>query len=256
MPLKFITGEPALLISRSLVIADLHLGAEHDYRAAGIMMPSRTQDMQASIESLLRKTKASRLIIIGDVKHRVPGTSFQEEKEVPTFLSKLAHKTSVEVVPGNHDGGLARLSPDVVMRPSEGTMLGGFWLCHGHAWPPAEALKAEAIIIGHNHSQVEFCDRLGKVWREKVWVRTELKRKPMSAHYKKLPKKLPGLILMPAFNPLVGGWAVNKPNDEGELVGGLGPITKCADIGHALAYMLDGTFLGEVGGLNSAHKPR
>ncbi len=246
MTLKFITGEPALLIGKALVIADLHIGAERDYRAAGISMPSRTQDVQDRIESLLRKTKASRLIILGDVKHRVPGASFQEEKEVPTFLSKLAHKASVEVVPGNHDGGLARLSPDIAVHPSEGIMVGGLWLSHGHAWPPAEALKAEAIIIGHNHPQVEFRDRLGKVWRERVWVRASINPKALRSRYKKLPKKFPGLVLMPAFSPLVGGWAVNKPNDEGELVGGLGPVTKCADIRHAKVFLLDGTLLGEV----------
>jgi len=263
MNMKFLTGEPALLIGRALVIADLHLGAERDYRAAGIRMPSQAGKAEAKIEHLLRETKARRLIILGDVKHRVPGASFQEEREVPALLSRLAKGTplrgdetriqeiSIEVVPGNHDGGLERLAPDITMHPSEGLRVGNFWLCHGHAWPPKDALSCEAVVMGHNHPQVEFADRLGKRWREKVWVRAPMKRKLLKAHYnmrrmRHAGSPLPELLLMPAFGELVGGWAVNRPNDDGKLVGGLGPMTRCADIKHGLAYMLDGTFLGEV----------
>ncbi len=267
MQLKFITGEPALLMGRSLVIADLHLGAEHDYRAAGIRMPSRTQEVQGEIEALIRKTRAERLIILGDIKHKVPGISFQEEREVPEFLSRLAkctglrpderliegkrsrHTISIEVVPGNHDGWLAKLCPGITVHSSEGMMLGGFYLSHGHAWPGKEALGAEAIIMGHNHPQVEFRDRLGKVWRERVWVRAGMKRGVLRGHYPNLPRRLPDLLLTPAFSTLVGGWAVNKPGDKGRFAGGLGPITRCACMKDAVAYLLDGTFLGEVSSL-------
>jgi putative SbcD/Mre11-related phosphoesterase len=246
MELNFVTGEAALAIGKALVIADLHIGAEHDYRAAGITMPSRTGDAEKKLIGLVETAKAKRLIILGDVKHRVPGASFQEEREVPQLLSRLSHHVSVEVVPGNHDGGLEKLCPDITMHPSEGIMVDGFCLTHGHAWPDAEAMDAKAVIIGHNHPQIEFRDKLGHRWRERVWIRTSLKKKPLSSHYKKLPKKLPDLILMPAFGTLVGGWAVNNPRDDGRLVGGLGPLTRCADMKKALAYMLDGTFLGEI----------
>jgi len=248
MRLDFITGDSALLIGKALVIADLHLGAEHDYRSAGIRMPSRTPDVGKKLEALIRKTRAKRLVILGDVKHRVPGISFQEGREVPQLLGRLSEKVSVEVVPGNHDGWLEKLCPNITMHPSGGIRLGNFWLTHGHAWPSDMAMKADAIIIGHNHPQVEFRDRLGTVWREKAWVRVPLRRKLLQKHYNKssIQKSIPELLLMPAFGELVGGWAVNRPNDDGKLVGGLGPITKCADMKHALAFMLDGTFLGEI----------
>jgi len=218
-------------------------------------MPSRTPDVEKRLEALIRKTRAKQLVILGDVKHRVPGISFQEEREVPQLLGRLSKKVSVGVVPGNHDGWLEKLSPDIIIHPSDGIALGSghdrgggrqFWLSHGHAWPSDMAMKADTIIIGHNHPQVEFRDRLGKAWREKAWVRAKLSKKLLSRHYKKLPRALPDLILMPAFGELVGGWAVNRLNDDGKLVGGLGPITRCADMKHALVYLLDGTFLGEV----------
>lgn len=246
MKLDFVTGEPALMIGNTMVIADLHLGAEYDYRTAGIKMPSQTPKVEERLMRLLNETKVKRLLILGDVKHRVPGSSFQEEREVPSFLSRLSRKVDVEVLPGNHDGGLAKLSPNIKIHPSEGILLDGFYLSHGHAWPGKNALNADAIIIGHNHPQVEFSDRLGKIWRERIWLRTSITAKKLKVHYKNIPKHTPDLILMPSFSELVGGWCVNRKDDEGRLVGGLGPITKCADIKHALAYMIDGTFLGEV----------
>jgi putative SbcD/Mre11-related phosphoesterase len=252
MDMEFITGEPAIKLGNTLVIADLHLGAEHDFRKAGISMPSQTAKEEARLMMLIRQTRARRLLILGDVKHRVPGTSWQEEREVPQFLSKLSHHVSVEVTPGNHDGGLEKLCPGIIIHPSEGVRVGKCYLSHGHAWPNEEFLKCKSVIMGHNHPQVEFSDKIGKVWREKVWIRAELKRKPLEAHYKTSLRGsvLPGLVVMPAFGGLVGGWAMNDPRDakrqHKNSPEGFGPIMKCADAKHALAYMLDGTFLGEM----------
>jgi putative SbcD/Mre11-related phosphoesterase len=246
MPIDFVTGKPALLIGRALVIADLHIGAERDYRAAGIAMPSKTPEMGAEIAALIRQTRAKRLIILGDVKHRVAGASFQEERELPAFLGALSKLASLELVPGNHDGGIGRVFPGIKVHPSEGMMLGDCYLTHGHSWPNKKALEAETIITGHNHPQLEFRDRLGKRWRERAWIRAQLRRKPIEKHYGKTLGKLPGLLLMPAFGSLVGGWALNRSRGDAGFDEGHGPITRCADLRHAVAYMLDGTLLGEV----------
>jgi uncharacterized protein len=248
MEMKFITGEAALLIGKALVVADLHLGAEHDLRMSGVNMPSGAPNIEKRLENLIKKNKANRLIILGDIKHKVPGVSFQEEREVPGMVSRLSELASVELLPGNHDGGIEKLCPGLKAHPSEGLKIGNFFLSHGHAWPGDDALKCDAIIIGHNHPQVVFSDRIGKTWRERVWVTAEFKREFLKEHYNSIKKEMniPELILIPAFNTLVGGWAVNKQSDTGRYVGGLGPLTKCADIGNASLFLLDGTFLGQV----------
>jgi len=46
-------------------------------------------------------------------------------------------------------------------------------------------------------------------------------------------------LVMPAFNPLCGGIAVNKE-------GIMGPIGKIMDIKNAQVYLLDGSSLGRV----------
>jgi uncharacterized protein len=245
MAISFVTGEAALMIGTTLVVADLHLGAEHDYRAAGIRMPSQTNKILKRLEGIVEKTKARRLVILGDVKHKVPGISFQEEKELPDFLKKLSEKIPAEVVPGNHDGGLAKLCPGIKIHQSSGVAIGSFWLCHGHSWPGEGSMETEAIIMGHDHPQIEFIDKLGHRWRERVWIKAKLLPKLMEAHYKN-SGSVPRVIFMPAFGELVGGWAVNRVRDDGKAVGGLGPLTRCADMKHAEAFMLDGTFLGEI----------
>jgi len=251
--LRFVTGEPALLLpGKTLVIADLHIGAEHEFRRAGIRMPSQTNKLLEKARSLVRQARARKLIILGDVKHKVPGLSFQEEREVPHFLTELGKITEVEVVPGNHDDGLQKLVPDIRFHPSSGVMMGNFYLTHGHAWPSPDFLNAKRVLSAHRHPVIEFRDRLGYVWRERVWVRTGLKKAAIKDRFKKdiSPKtSVPELVMMPAFNGMVGGSALNRKKQDFRLKRRptpLGPLLKAAKTAGARVYLLDGTYLGEL----------
>src|SRR4030043_1723291 len=124
MDLKFLTGEPALLAGKTLFVADIHLGIEHEFRKSGLNMPSQTQALLNRIESLLQKTKARKMVLMGDIKHKVPGISWQETREMPVFLQRLAEKAEVHVIPGNHDGGIVEFVPKgVKLYPMEGALL-------------------------------------------------------------------------------------------------------------------------------------
>lgn len=246
--MKFLTNEPALLLGRGrgkvLVIADLHIGIEHEFWKSGIRIPSQIDRMRERIERLLRLTKPQRLIILGDLKHKVPGLSWQELREVPEFLNSINKMVRLEVAPGNHDPGLKGLVPDIKIHPSSGLLLGDYYLLHGHTWPSQEFLGAKQVIIGHNHPVIEFRDRLGYVWREPVWIRTGMDRKKILAKFGKLPGGLPGLVIMPVFNEFAGGIALNPRNrKKGKF---MGPLGKCAEMKVAGTYLLDGTFLGEL----------
>ncbi len=243
--MKFLTGEPALLLEareKTLIISDLHLGIEYEFYKSGIKIPSQIDALRKRIEKLLRTSNAERLIILGDVKHKVPGISWQESREVPEFVNRLNRKVRVEILPGNHDPGLSGLIPNIKIYPSKGILLGNCYLLHGHTWPSPDFLKANHVIIGHNHPLIEFRDKLGYCWRESVWVRTELNRKKLDGKYKKIPKLLPELVIMPVFNSFSGGIGLNRPQN-----GFMGPLGKCADTKKAKIYLLDGTFLGRLG---------
>lgn len=260
MDLKFVTGEPALMLpgkEKVLVIADLHIGAEHEFRQAGIKMPSQTKKMLDKVVGLVKEARAKKLIILGDVKHMVPGMSFQEEREVPHFLDELSRLVKVEVLPGNHDDGLQELVHDVKFHDSSGLLVGDTFLSHGHTWPPEAGIKAGRIIVGHRHPVIELRDNLGYSWRERVWVRTTLNKPALVKKYgaEALPKRLPELVIMPAFNEMVGGTAINRDKPSRKhlkfkrRLRPLGPLLKAAVEPSARVFLLDGTFLGKLGKL-------
>ncbi len=219
--MKFLTDQPALLIGRTLIIADLHIGIEAEMAKAGLKMPSHTQSLGERIEQLIRYSRAKRLVILGDLKHRVSGVTFFEKREVPRFVDRLSPLVKVELIPGNHDGGIRRelRNCKIKIHPVTGIRIGNHWLTHGHTRLSAEARRCHTIIISHSHPQIEFRDRLGYVWTEPVWVRAKIGRRQ--------------LIVMPAFGS-VGGTAVNRQ-------GLLGPIGRRAKIERV--YLLDGTEL-------------
>lgn len=248
-----ICGTPALLLKingeRSIVISDLHLGIEHELAERGISLPSQIPKLKARLTALIREKEATRLIILGDVKHNIPITTWHEWRELPSFFEDLAQLVKIEIVRGNHDGDLEGMVPrEITIHDPHGIVLGKrkrIGLMHGHTWPAPELFRTEAIIAGHNHPAIEFRDELGGRLIEPIWLRAKL-------NPKKLPKKLlssttqklPELIVIPAFSELVGGAAMNRSLPK-ELIG---PIFRsgAVKLDEAEAYLLDGTFLGKI----------
>ncbi len=244
---RFVTGEPALRIGSTVVVADLHIGIEHRYRRKGITVPSQSGKLLERLEGLVKKARAKRIVILGDVKHKVPGTSFQEEREIPAFFRRLLEAAEVEVCPGNHDDGLGNLLPEgAALHPATGFRLGKAWLCHGHAWPPEEFLECETIVLGHNHAGFEFRDRLGYRWVEPVIIRGEFDRDRLGERYPGLPESLPEMILLPPVSELTGFVGLNsrRVTEKGK---GPGPLFRASEREKAGLYMLDGTYLGKLG---------
>ncbi len=240
--MKFIDSEAALCIGKTLVISDLHLGIEYDFYKSGITLPSQTGKAAEKIMSIIDKTRCKKLIILGDIKHKVPGSSFQEQKEIPHFFSYLSETVKIEIVKGNHDAGIEKYLPgNVRMHAGSGFLYREHYLCHGHALPGKDVLEARRIITGHLHAVIEVKDRLGYRWTQKVWVRA----KPLKARLMKAfasAGKIEEIIAMPAFSDFVGG----KPIGEAEP---MGPVMKMASMRNAELYLLDGTYIGVVGNL-------
>ncbi|MBR5999066.1 MAG: phosphoesterase, partial [Candidatus Methanomethylophilaceae archaeon] len=69
-------GLPALRVGNALVIADLHIGLEAQLVSKGFHITSRTEDMFDAIIGCAGDS--SKLIVLGDVKNSVPGSSKQE----------------------------------------------------------------------------------------------------------------------------------------------------------------------------------
>ncbi|MBO3803004.1 MAG: metallophosphoesterase [Candidatus Brockarchaeota archaeon] len=222
------------MVDGVLVVSDLHLGFEGELRERGIRIPSQTDRIFGELADMVEKTGASRLVLLGDVKHGVPKVSVEEWRHIPNFLGALSEKVpSLEIVPGNHDGDLLPLTPrKVKIHPPQGLGIGNSWLVHGHALPPPKARDADCLVTGHVHPAVELTDAFGFKMVYPVW----LKCKPSGT--------LPTVVVMPSFNRMIGHLPVNRAGYDERY----GPVFNWAkvDIGGSDAYTLDGTLLGQV----------
>ena len=227
----FVMNEPAIVIKDCLIIADLHIGLAKEIYDAGIQIPSQTEKFARKLNALRKRTKAKKLVILGDMKHRVLGLSFLEKREIQKFLS-LVEFPHIIIVKGNHDGFIEKaILPEMKSRVSirKSLVIGGCMLTHGH-----RKIKSSkrTTIIGHNHPKIKFVDDLGAIYIEPVWIRGRLKD----------GKKI---IIMPAFNDLSGSMVVNDPKfSDKEHRGFMGPIAKDIIKESARVYLLDGTYLG------------
>ena len=252
MPLTVqpIPGEPALFVqntSATLVIADLHIGIERELYRSGINIPSQTKKIFDRLSKLIADHSPDRIVLLGDVKHNVPYTSAQEQRELPIFLSRISRDLPVDIAAGNHDGGIEKyLGENATLHPSAGFVLDGVGYVHGHAWADPEVLKAEYLIMAHNHPTIRFIDDLGCRSTEPAWIRTRLRTDDPAFGNRYRDHDLdsvdPGVIVVPAFNDLCGGVPFNVPDPDL-----LGPIAvHTLEIGDATAYLLDGTNLGRI----------
>jgi putative SbcD/Mre11-related phosphoesterase len=271
IPMRPLLPYPALLIETTkkiLVIADLHIGWEWDARflQAGLYIPSQTPKLQEKLLVLIQEHQPDTLILIGDVKQAITRMTIEDWRVIPEFFEKLQSLIDeIIVILGNHDGELEPLTPPTVkIVASPGLTIGQrpqIGLFHGHAWPSPEVLSSDILIMGHLHPVVWFRDKLG-IWTVKqVWVVTNCKGDTLAQAYlkylnvdpKKDPRvvlhsktgveiKDPKLIIVPAFNDLVGGVSVH--NLSKRL---MGPIIRSSsvNIDAAEIYLLDGTYLGD-----------
>jgi metallophosphoesterase superfamily enzyme len=99
--------------------------------------------------------------------------------------------------------------------------------------------------MGHNHPIIRLADPLGYVGSKPVWIRACFVEAVFRKRYPELGRyQNPRIIIMPAFNELVGGIAFNEATYETLL----GPLfaNRAILLEKAQAYLLDGIYLGTV----------
>ncbi len=243
-------NEPALTVGNTLVLADLHIGIEQEFSLSGIHIPSQIDRRIERVFRFLSKVKARRVVLLGDIKHCVSKTSPLERHDVPHFLRSLAECVPVDILPGNHDGGIEYLIPrdtrfGIEIHQSKGCSINNVAFVHGHTWPSIKFLGCDYVIVGHNHPVVRLADPLGYVSIKPVWIRTRFAEGVLRKRFPEICVfNNPRVIIMPAFNELVGGISFNEASYETLL----GPLfaNRAVLLEKAQAYLLDGTFLGTV----------
>jgi len=81
MNIEFFPSGPGVLVEeeqRILFLADIHMGIEHELQKYGFHIRTRGQDRIRRICDLITEAQPDLMVILGDIKHRIPGTSYQE----------------------------------------------------------------------------------------------------------------------------------------------------------------------------------
>ncbi len=274
--LRFSAGEAALLLktgsSSILVVPDLHLGFEKELALRGINLPSQSDKIFERIAKLIKRYHPASLVFLGDIKHGTSKILPQEWAEIPKFFEQLLLLVNeIHVIPGNHDGGLNALLPrEVSLESSQGMILQNRGrltsLIHGHAWPDPRAFGADLIIMGHHHFTFTIREPSGLRFVQPIWLVCRWNRRQVVASYlayRKFKRSSdaiadferlfgqkvgePKIIVMPTFNPMLGGASINIEERREHL----GPLFREDHIKlhSSEVYLLDGTFLGRLSNL-------
>jgi putative SbcD/Mre11-related phosphoesterase len=277
---KLLMPYPAALVktpkTRTLLIADPHIGWEMELQQRGIHVPSQTSKLLTKLTSLLAKYKPNRIVILGDVKYTVVSSERAEWQDIPAFFAQLQqHVADVAVVRGNHDANLEPLLPEnVELLPATGAVVGDVGVFHGHKWPSPLLLGCKTLVMGHLHPVVVFRDPTGCRMTRQVWMRANVDGAALAkVLLSKYGTKLEGsaeqtlqkhfgvklktseLYIMPSFNDFLGGRPINesRPKREIGVKELIGPVlrSEAVDVNGSELYLLDGTYLGTLTQLRS-----
>ncbi len=256
-----IVGEPAAVADlgaeRALLVADVHAGIEVGLRyERGVELASRAAGRRERLLRLLEETDVDRLVVLGDLAHRIGAPDGEEREELERLIEAVTARVPMTLVEGNHDAGVAEAFADVlhVIEPGGGLLRSGVvGVVHGHTWPDPELLAADVICMGHEHPQVRLEDAVGGSRVKRAWLRggvdptafveddrdTGAGAAEVDAAGVDGPTDPPELVVFPAFNERSGGTWVNV---DGQSF--LAPFLPAA-LPAGDAYLLDGTRLGD-----------
>ncbi len=278
--LNLLLPHPAALIktekTKTLLIADPHLGWEMQLQEKGIHVPSQTQKILNKLIAIITEHKPDSLVIVGDVKYTVVSSEFGEWQDIPDFFQKLqGYISDTAIVRGNHDANLEPLLPENVrLLAATGAVLGDVGVFHGHKWPSPALLGCKTLVMGHLHPVVVFRDPAGFKITRQVWMRAncnaeELAKILLQKHGIKIEGsatetlqkhyntrlKTTELFIMPSFNDFLGGRPINETRPRKEIGSEalIGPVlrSEAVDVDNAELYLLDGTYLGTLNQLRN-----
>ncbi|MDE1811518.1 MAG: metallophosphoesterase [Thaumarchaeota archaeon] len=196
---RIVPSQPALILEdtqRFLVVTDLHIGFEIGMISNDINVrpEGMIEEIHSTLDSLIKSEKPDSLIILGDIKSGIDSISKIEWQAVPMFF-EIGKRINTLVIPGNHDGNLAKLIPDYVsMTGPSGLVIGDTLLTHGHVMPSENFSQVDRIVMGHLHP-VYFQE--GSVLDgQRLWVSIKTKKQNIFPSTKGDLE----IIIVPSFN--------------------------------------------------------
>jgi DNA ligase-associated metallophosphoesterase len=190
-------GRGALLpASRTLLVADLHLGKAATFRRAGIPIPEGSaQGDLARLEGLVRDHDVARVLILGDLLHAASGCTSEVVAEFRAFRDRLT-TTAVILVLGNHDVAARRIAGDLGLDGCVSSL----------DEPPLRFVHIAAAATADDDAATATA--IGLVVAGHIHPRVKL-RAPSGDRFADRCFHLDGRVLtLPAFGSFTGGHAV------------------------------------------------
>ena len=278
--LSLLLPYPAALIktekTKTLLIADPHIGWEMALQEKGIHVPSQTPKILNKLTQIITKYKPDKLVILGDVKYTVVSSEWGEWQDIPDFFAKLQSCIGdIAIVRGNHDANLEPLLPEnIKLLPATEAIIGDVGVFHGHKWPSPALTQCKTLVMGHLHPVVVFRDPAGFKITRQVWMKANCNTETLAKillqksgikiegsvaetlrkHYN-IKMKATEIFIMPSFNDFLGGRPVNetRPRKEAGSEALIGPVlrSEAVDVDNSELYLLDGTYLGTLNQLRN-----
>lgn len=160
---------PLLVVERTLIVSDLHLGLE-DRHVGAMSLVSNSQAVLDGVRSYMEGV--DRVIFNGDVLDDFALSSSQSRMVIGRLLRSFSGAFDTVLVKGNHDPMLASLGAGRVV---DSVLVGSVLVTHGdrrlEEVSSVEDLRScSTIVIGHEHPAVTISDGI-RSERFKCFVR-------------------------------------------------------------------------------------
>ena len=217
---------PAIMVEDldMLVVSDLHLGLEDERESMGIHIPRTV--FSKVLEYILTPVKelgCRGLLIVGDVKHEFGKPSEAEWWAVKRLFRRLRDAgCEPKVVRGNHDNYIITVLKELdVAFYDPSITYNSVLFKHGHEVLNEDEVKAEHLIMGHEHPVVSIKDDVGLKHRFKAFLHGRLTGRK--------------LTVLPSVSPLAYGTDVNETHPDSRL----SPILRGLHLGEAYPFIIE-----------------
>jgi DNA ligase-associated metallophosphoesterase len=178
--------------TKTLVVADLHLGKGIDFSIAGILLPPYdVMDTLKRLEDLIKITNADRVICLGDNFHRTYSFHALKEWEQKRIIDLVSLVTEWVWITGNHDPDLPSMLPGIKLESMNDHLFG-----FNHQRNTSDNSKVQ--FIGHFHPKYTTM-----IQRHRI-------SKPCFAWNH-------ATLIMPSFGSYTGGLSINHPEIQSVL---------------------------------------
>jgi len=188
--LYIVSGYPYLYLekSKSLILADIHLGYEEAVAQEGVFLPrAQLSHLRLELDSVLRELDTESVIIVGDLKHRFDKLSRQEKEEIEALVNFLKERNikDIKLVRGNHDNYVSLMTKKLGVELFDSLKIDNILLVHGHIDPFETGLEdhrnnIDLVIYGHEHPSIVLRDSLGRVGKLPIFLEMPLRLRDRS----------------------------------------------------------------------------